>query len=106
MLCIYLVQRDCVPFQVELRNKECTAGRSVAVGVQQLCWVVLCVGRGGAAMGGCSLKAVQGVDRSLLLFCFKLEQVVLGTDSLAKLSLFLWALYFEGEFFILMIPRY
>lgn len=77
------------------------------------CWEEC--GSGGAAAllgaalcgpGGCCLKTVQGVDRSLLLFCFKLEQVVLGTDSLAKLSLFLWALYFEGEFFVLMIPRY
>lgn len=45
-----------MPFQVELWNKECTAGRSMAVGVQQLCWVPLRVGRGDAFMGGCSLK--------------------------------------------------
>lgn len=91
-----------MPFQVELWNKECTAGRSMAVGVQQLCWVPLRVGRGDAFMGGCSLKMSK--MWTAFFFCFKLEQVVLGTDSLAELSLFLWAFCFEGELFLLVIP--
>lgn len=61
-------------------------------------------GPGGCFYGRLLPEDVQDVDSRLLLFCFKLEQVVLGTDSLAELSLFLWAFCFEGELFLLVIP--
>lgn len=56
--------------------------------------VLLCVGQAGVAMGSCSLKTVQNIT---------LEQVVLGTGSLVKLSLFLVGIVLGGEGFFLFL---
>lgn len=49
--------------------------------------VLLRAGQVGVSMGSCSLETVQNMDKNL--FFFRLEQVVLGTGSVVKLSLFL-----------------